>query len=199
MNEKVLNAITDRCKDMGLTSKAIKEFAERASEGLAEDATDEDIETVVDSVVAFAKITQGEITRKTRRQQTQPNKPNEGEGEGANLQATVKAMLEKELSGVNAKITALETENEQLKAEKAKSERNAVIAEKAKELGIPQFLVKHLAIADDACIEKALGEIKQDLVNGSLMPKEAANESGAKPNEQMKADAKAWAENLPNM
>jgi len=199
MNEKVFKAINERCKDMGLTSKAIKEYAERASEGLAEDATDEDIETVVDSVVAFAKITQGEITRKTRRQQTQANKPNEGEDEGANLQATVKAMLEKELSGVNAKITALKTENEQLKAEKAKSERNAVIAEKAKELGIPQFLVKHLAIADDADIEKALGEIKQDLVNGSLMPKEAANETGAKPNEQMKADAKAWAENLPNM
>ena len=198
MNEKLFKAITERCKDMGLTSKAIKEYAERASEGLAEDATDEDIEKVVDSVAAFAKITQGEITRKTRKMQTQP-KPNEGEGEGASLEATVQAMLEKQLGGINKKIADLESENQQLKAEKAKGERSAAIAKKAKELGIPSALVRHLAIADDADIDKALEQVKQDLVNGSLMPKEAASEIGAKAKEQMQTDAKAWAQQLPNM
>ena len=204
MNKKLFKALAERCKDMGLTDKAIKEFAERASEGLAEDATDEDIEKAVDSVAAFARITQGEITRKTRKTHNQPTDEGgnatdpKGEGGDNDLQVTIQNMLDKQLGGINAKLAALEKENEQLKAEKAASERSGVIAAKAKELGIPDFLVRHLAIAEDADIDKALAEIKQDLVNGSLLPKDVAAETG-KPAEQLKADAMSWAESLPNV
>lgn len=205
MNKRLFKALTERCKDMGLTDKALKEFAERASEGLAEDATDEDIEKAVDSVAVFARITQGEITRKTRKIHNQPDAGGDnaaatgakGEGDASDLEATIKSVLDQRLNGITAKVDALEKENAALKAEKAKSERTATIASKAKELGIPDFLVRHLAIAEDADIDKALGEIKQDLVNGSLMPKGAASELGRN-TEQMKADADAWAKSLPD-
>lgn len=52
---------------MGLTEKALGELVELGSEGLADDASDEDIEKKVDSLVPFAKAMQAEITRKTQK------------------------------------------------------------------------------------------------------------------------------------
>ena len=57
--------------------------------------------------------------------------------------------------------------------------------------------MKRIAIADDADIAKELADFKQDLVSNNLMPKDAASETGQK-EDAMKADAKAWAESLPN-
>ena len=98
---------------------------------------------------------------------------------------------------VNKKISDLETENQTLKAEKTKAERNGVIAEKAKKLGLPQSLISRMSFADDADLDKELEAVKQDWVNSNLMPKDAALEMG-KTEEAMKADAKAWAESLPS-
>ena len=72
MNKKLLKVLQDKCKDFGLTDKAIEELAESASEGLNDDSSDEDIEGVADSLIPTAKIIQGEITRKTRKQSPTP-------------------------------------------------------------------------------------------------------------------------------
>ena len=45
--------------------------------------------------------------------------------------------------------------------------------------------------------DKELADYKQELVTNNLMPKEQAHETGSS-KEAMEADAKAWAESLPN-
>ena len=49
MKKKLLTLLTSKCKDMGLTEKALGELVELGSEGLADDASDEDIAKKVDS------------------------------------------------------------------------------------------------------------------------------------------------------
>ena len=141
---------------------------------------------------------QGEITRKTRKSNHNQTPKSDGEGgdEGEGDDAIAQAIA-KQLAPFKEQLEKLQSENDALKAEKAKGERSALIAAEAKKLGIPEYLMKRIAIADDADIAKELADFKQDLVSNNLMPKDAASETGQK-EDAMKADAKAWAESLPN-
>ena len=200
MNERLRKTLSELCKDMGLTDKALDELAEIGSQGLTATSTDEDIKKAADSLVPYAKLMQGEITRKTRqRNQTpKPKKKEEGdEGDDDDDDKGIAAIVAKQLAPFKEQMDKLQAENDALKAEKAKGERDALIAAEAKKLGIPDYLIKRIAIADDADVAKELAAFKQDLVNNNLMPKGAASETG-KTEDQMKADAKAWAESLPN-
>lgn len=98
---------------------------------------------------------------------------------------------------VNERLEALETENKTLKEEKAKTERASLIADKAKKLGIPEYLVKRMSFAEDADLDKELSDLKQDLVNNNLMPKDRSHELGTS-EEEAKAAAEAWAQTLPD-
>ena len=196
MKIKFKKALSEKLKDMGLTEKAIDDLVELGCEGLKDDASDEEISQKVDSLVPYAKVMQGEITRKTRRNNHQP-KPSDGDGEGEDDEKGIAAIIAKQLAPFKEQLDTLQRENETLKAEKAKGERTALIAEKAKKLGIPDYLLKRIAITDDADIDKELGDFKNDLVSHNLMPKDAAQETGGK-EDQMKADAEAWAKSLPN-
>ena len=91
----------------------------------------------------------------------------------------------------------LKDENAAMKLEKSKAERGAAIAAKAKELGIPAFLMKHISLADDADIEKELTEYKQELVTNNLMPADKADIISSS-EQAAKDDAKSWANALPN-
>ena len=185
---------------MGLTDKALDELAEIGSQGLEANASDEDIKKAADSLVPYARLMQGEITRKTRQRNQTPKpkkKGDEDEGEDDDDDKGIAAIVAKQLAPFKEQMDKLQSENDALKAEKAKGERDALIAAEAKKLGIPDYLVKRIAIADDADIVTELAAFKQDLVNNNLMPKGAVSETG-KTEDQMKADAKAWAETLPN-
>lgn len=207
MNKKLLKALQDKCKDFGLTDKAIEELAESASEGLSDESSDEDIENAADSLVPYAKMMQGEITRKTRKQTPKPNtKPNtdgdgDGDGEGDGDEDEDGKKMPKwfrDYKKQNDKaIKDLQDENAALKSEKAKGERTAAINLKAKELGIPDFLMKRFSIADDADIEKELKEYKQDLVTNKLMPEDKADILSSS-QKAMEDDAENWAKSLPN-
>ena len=195
MKKKFRSLLSEKCKDMGLTDKALDDLVEIGMEGLDDDATDEAIAAKVDSLVPFAKAMQGEITRKTRSPKPQSKKPqsnDEGDDEGGKGNEAPEWF-----KPFQEKLTALETENAALKAEKAKTTRQTEIAEKAKKLGIPDYLMKRVSFADDADLDKELADYKQELVTNNLMPKEQAHELGDT-TAAMKADAKAWAESLPN-
>lgn len=182
---------------MGLTEKAIDNLVELGVSGLNDDASEEDIKKAVDFVVPYAKAMQAEITRKTRKTQSNTSQSNdEGEGEGEQNNGGSEEAPDW-FKPFQEKLTALEQENATLKAEKSKSERAAMIAAKAKSLGIPDYLMKHYSLPEDADINRALEEFKQDLVNNNLMPKGQAHETGTTV-EAMKADAKSWASNLPD-
>ncbi|MBR0292522.1 MAG: hypothetical protein IJQ79_10390 [Bacteroidales bacterium] len=206
MKKKFTQFLSEKIKDMGLSDKAVAELVELGSAGLADNASDDDIKAKVDSVVPFAKAMQGEFTRKVQeaKQSLQQPKRNPKEGEGGDgdegkggngdeIPGWFKAIQK----GYDDKIAALETENSTLKAAKAKEEREGKIAAKAKELGIPEFLMKHISLADDADFEKELTEYKQELVNNKLMPADQAGEQGTA-EQAMKDAAKSWAESLPN-
>lgn len=200
MNTKLRKTISELCKDMGLTEKALDELAEIGSQGLTDTSTDEEIKNAADSLVPYAKLMQGEITRKTskRNQTPKPKKKDDGdEGDDDDDDKGIAAIVAKQLAPFKEQMDKLQAENDALKAEKAKGERDALIAAEAKKLGIPDYLIKRIAIADDADVAKELAAFKQDLVNNNLMPKGAVSETG-KTEDQMKADAKAWAESLPN-
>lgn len=202
MKKKLLTLLTSKCKDMGLTEKALGELVELGSEGLADDTSDEDIEKKVDSLVPFAKAMQAEITRKTKKKQSttkQSAEDGEGDGEGDNNNGddNVPDWFKSEMKKRDKQISDLLKENETLKAAELKKSRSEQIAAKAKELGIPDFLMKRYSIADDADIDKELTEYAQELVNNKLMPKDTAHELSSS-DEAMRNEAKAWAEGLPN-
>ena len=207
MNKKLLTVLQDKCKDFGLTDKAIEELAESASEGLSDESSDEDINSAADSLVPYAKMMQGEITRKTRKKTPKPNtKPNtdgdgDGDGEGDGDEDEDGKKMPKwfrDYKKQNDKaIKDLQDENAALKAEKAKGERQTAITLKAKELGIPDFLMKRFSIADDADIEKELKEYKQDLVTNKLMPADKADILSSS-QKAMEDDADEWAKSLPD-
>lgn len=194
MKKKFRTALSERCKDFGLTDKALDDLTELGIKSLKDDASDEDITKAVDLLVPYAKAIQGEITRKTRKTTQSAEKPSDGEGKGEGEKSGEE--MPEWAKGFQAKLDALEKENETLKAEKTKTERAALIAEKAKKLGIPDYLMKRVSFADDADLDKELADYKQELVTNNLMPKDATLEKGGK-DEAMKADAKSWAESLP--
>lgn len=203
MKTKLLEQLKAKCKDFGLTKKALEELAELGAANLKEDSTDEEIAAQADKLVPFAKTMQGEITRKTKKssakqsEKSSENEDEEGNGEGES-DKDMPAWFKTYQQSNDARIAVLERENSDLKAEKAATERATTIADKAKKLGIPEFLVKRLHIADDADVDAELASIKQDLVNNSLMPKGQAHEAGKIDLTQAKEDAKSWAAGLPD-
>ena len=197
MKIKFKKALSEKLKDMGLTEKAIDDLVELGCKGLKDDSSDEDINKAVDLLVPYAKVMQGEITRKTRKPNHNQTETHEDEVQVEGEDAKIAAIIAKQLAPITEQLKTLQSENDALKAEKAKGERSALIAEKAKKLGIPDFLLKGRTFADDADLDKELGDFKNELVSHSLMPKDAAQETG-KVEDQMKADADAWAKGLPD-
>lgn len=191
MNKKLLEKLQDKCKDFGLSEKAIEDLAELGSDGLTDETSDEDIEKKADSLVPTAKLLQAEVTRKAQKRTTTPPKTVENSDEEPDRFKNYKEQQEKQMQ-------ELRNENAAMKAEKSKAERGAAIAAKAKELGIPDLMMKHFSIADDADIEKVLTEYKQDLITSKLMPAEKADILSSS-EQAVKDDAKAWANALPNV
>lgn len=197
MKEKLTKKVQDKTKDFGLTQKAIEDLIATSIEGLKSDATDEEIEKVADSLANFAKIMQGEITRKMSKK-ADPKPKEEPKPEPKPTPSADEPEWFRIYREANEKaIAELKQQNAAFAAEQAKAERGAKISQKAKELGIPDFLMKHVSIADDADFETELTAFKQELVTNSLMSEDSAK---VKVNAEsaIKDDAKAWASKLPS-
>ena len=169
MNTKLFEVLKTKCKSFGLTKKALEELTELASSELTDESTDEEIAAKADLLVPYAKAMQGEITRKTRKSSTKKQSEDEGDGEDES-DTEMPAWFKQYQQSNDQRIAALEKENNDLKAEKAATERATTIADKAKKLGIPEFMVKRIigSIAEDADVDAELANFKQELVNNSL-------------------------------
>lgn len=202
MKRKFRKVLSEKCKDFGLTEKALDELSEIGVDGLKDDASDEDIANKADSLIPFAKAMQAEITRKTQKKQSAEKQSadnkddksgagegNKGEGNENEVPSWFKVHAER--------LQTLEDENKKLKAEKAASERAATIAEKAKKLGIPEFLLEGRTFAEDADLDKELANFKQKLVNHNLVGKGASHEQVTS-KEQMTTEEDSWAKALPD-
>lgn len=209
MNAKVKSALQDKCKDFGLTDKAIEELATMASEGITEESSDEDIEKVVTQYSKIAKAMQGEITRKSQKKTQTPKQPKKG-GEGDEEDdddeedEKLPKWFKKFKKENDETISALKTENEQLKAEKAKAERQSHISELAKKAGLSEkkmeAIIKLQEVygeGDDEAVNTALANLKQIDVNEKL-PNADETSILSSSEQAMKDDAEAWAKSQPD-
>lgn len=199
MNKKFYSFLQDKCKDFGLSEKAIEDLAKAGSEGITDDSSDEDIQKRADSLVPYAKLMQAEVTRKAQKVDGQMPKPStvqNGGGTEVNSGDVIPEWFKKYKAETDSSLEALKKENNTLKAERAKANRASQITSKAKSLGIPDFLMKRVSIADDADIDKELTEYKQELVTNRLMPAEQADLRSSS-EQAAKDDAEAWAKSLP--
>nr|DAI11614.1 MAG TPA: hypothetical protein [Bacteriophage sp.] len=193
MNKKLLTVLQDKCKDFGLSKTAIEDLCKTGSEGITDETSEEDIEKRADSLASYAKLMQAEVTRKA--QKPNPDKPADKPGEDKNNGEDEPEWFKKYKTATDKKLADLETENATLKSEKSKAERTALINSTAKRLGIPSALMKHFSLEEDADVEKALTDFKQDLVTEKLMPADEADITSSS-EQAAKDDAEAWAKTL---
>ena len=199
MKEKFLEQLKDKVKDFGLSDKAIAALAEQGCEGFNDDTTEEDVTKAVDFYARIAKTMQGEVTRKTQRTKdskdsTKDSKDSKDDKDGDD--DGTPAWFAKFQSKQNETIESLKAEMAEMKTAKSKADRDALIASKAKEMGIPAGLIKHVTIGEDEDIEQTLTNLKQELVNDKLLP-DGGGEKGSDDSAMAQA-AEEWAKSLPD-
>jgi len=179
MKEKILSALKTKYSNLGFGDKAFDGVAEFLSKTITKE---EDVETGIAGVEMLLKAFQGDIDKvrtelstKTKeledlkKKSPEPPKP-EPPKPTADEPDWFKAWKEEQTK----KLEALEKENQVFKAEKAKETRAAQIAAKVKELGIPDWRMKGVAVPDEldeTGITNFLTEIKQELVTQGLSGK----------------------------
>lgn len=185
MHKTLLEKLTAKCKDMGLSAESIQQIAEVASNGLADDAAEADVEARANLYLPVLKAMQGEATRwvnakkkpaeQQQQQQQQQPKPNEDD------------VVAKAIAAVEAKYgEAIRTQTEtitKLQQQVQQGERTATIAAAMKQLGLTEKDMEFVTVPADANVCEYLGKYKQSLVDRGLKP--------ADPNVQQEAKDKA--------
>ena len=172
MHKKLLEKLTAKCKDMGLSAESIQQIAEVASNGLADDATDEDVEARANQFVPVLKTMQGEATRwvnaknkpSQQQQQQQQQQPKPKEADDV-VQAVLAAMEEKYGTQLKTQADTITSLQEKL----ATDERKALIAGAMKRLGLTEKDMEFVSVPADAN-DEYLGKYKQNLVDRGLKP-----------------------------
>ena len=173
MHKKLLEKLTAKCKDMGLSAESIQQIAEVASNGLADDATDEDVEARANQFVPVLKTMQGEATRwvnaknkpSQQQQQQQQQQPKPKEADDV-VQAVLAAMEEKYGTQLKTQADTITSLQEKL----ATDERKALIAGAMKRLGLTEKDMEFVSVPADANVDEYLGKYKQNLVDRGLKP-----------------------------
>ena len=201
MKEKILDAL--KTKFEGVEGKILEKLAVKLAKTVT---TDEEVKTAVDGVTFQDVLTSYGDSRADDAQKTAVKNYEKKHGlkDGKVVKATntdegdddpdEPAWFKAFRKSNQEQLDALKAENETLKAERTKAERTASIAAKAKELGIPEYLMKRVTLADDADIDAELTAFKQELVNNSLLPKTGGLQTTT--DAQIIADADAWVESL---
>lgn len=178
--------MTAKCKDMGLSPESIQQIAEVASNGLADDAQEADVEARANQYLPIFKTMQGEATRwanaknkgnQQQQQQQQQNPPAPKPNEADDVVAAAIAAIEAKYG------TQLETQNKtitELQAKLAQGERSALIAGVMKRLGLTDKDMEFITVPADANVDEWLGKYKQSLVDRGLKPADPTASQEAK-------------------
>lgn len=168
MNKKLLQVLEAKCTDMGLSKDSIQQIATIASNGLAEDATDEAIEQRANEYLPVLKTMQAEATRwaQGKKPVTPPATPPTPKPHEAEVDAIVEAVTAKFQTKFDEQATTIT----QLQAQLAKSERGNLIASETKKLGLTEADMEFVTIPEDADVADYLGRYKQSLVDRGLKP-----------------------------
>ena len=170
VNQKLLQALIGKCKDMGLSEESIQAIAGIASEGLTDGSTDEEIEARANLFLPAYKTMQGEATRwaqKAKGTQTPPQTPPVTKPNEDGLEEKILAKLEEKYGGV------IKTQGDtitQLQKQLSDSQRNGTISAEMKKLGLTTEDMEFITVPSDANVPEFLGKVKQSLVNRGLKP-----------------------------
>lgn len=170
MHKKLLEKLTAKCKDMGLSTESIQQIAEVASNGLADDAADEDVEARANQYEPVLKAMQGEATRwAQKKQQPKPTDPQTDPKpkEADDLVAQVVAQME---AKYGTQFQSQQDTINKLQQQLADSQRTQVIGAAMKKLGLTDKDMEFITVPADANVDEWLGKYKQSLVDRGLKP-----------------------------
>lgn len=182
MHKKLLELLTAKCKDMGLSAESIQQIAEVAGNGLEDDAKEQDVEARANQYLPVLKAMQGEATRWVNAKnkpnpQQQPNpaptKPNEADDVVAQALAAIEAKYGAAMQTQTETITKLQ---QQLAA----NERKELIGGAMKRLGLTDKDMEFVSVPADANVDEYLGKYKQSLVDRGLKPADSTVQQAAK-------------------
>ena len=189
MNKKLFDLLVAKCKDMGLSDGAVQQIAGIASNGLDDNAQDEEIEQRANQYLPVLQEMQREATRWAQKKQVPPTPPNQLTPPKPNEDEPWRAALE-EMQNNYAK--TLKEQNEtiaKLQNQLAAGERDAIIKAEMKKLGLTSADMEFITIPADAKVDEYLSKYKQSLVNRGLKPADdtATNEQKDKAESDMAA------------
>lgn len=201
MKEKIFQALKLAYVNLGLSDEILQGQADAlAAIGLV---TDDNLATVVQGQKAFLSSLQSGIDKRVTDAVNRAKEKGTASGGGQNKQQPNEEpeWFKQYKQQQEERFSSLQAENETFKAEKLRTERNALISSKAKELGIPEWRMKEgFAITDEmdeTAINTYLSGVKQNIVTAGLEKKDSAFPLST-PAEKSKELAKQWAESLPD-
>lgn len=175
MKEKILSALKTKYSNLGFGEKAFSGVADYLVQSIAEESQ---IETAITGVENLLKAFQGDIdrvrTEKTDLQRQYDELKSKQEAGGTPTKKDepkpddLKAMI---ANAIAEAISPLQTKLQTYEQKEVATARQTLIAEKAKGLEIPDYLLKRISIPDEldeAGLTQYLTEFKQELVNNSL-------------------------------
>lgn len=179
MKDKILSALKTKYANLGFGEKAFSGVADYLASSITEEAQ---IETAITGVENLLKAFQGDIDRvRTEKTELQKQydelKAKQGTGGTPDKKDEpkpddLKAMI---AAAIAEAITPLQTKLQTYEQKEVATARQTLIAEKAKGLEIPDYLLKRISVPeelDEAGVTQYLTEFKQELVNNSL-PKQS--------------------------
>lgn len=179
MKVKILAQLKTKYANLGFGDKAFDGVADYLSKTVTKE---EDIETATAGVEPLLKAFQGDVDKvrtelaqkKTELEELKKKSTEPGKTDPPKPDPEEPAWFKTWKEEQTKKLEAIEKENQAFKAEKAKETRSAQVAAKVKELGIPDWRMKGVAVPDnldEAGITTFLTEIKQDMITAGLSGK----------------------------
>lgn len=213
LKEKIFNALKTAIVDSktgktSISDKSINVYVDTISAQITEESQIaeaikphvtvlKEMQANINSVAASA-VTEKETSLKAEHEaaiKALKDGKNPGEKGGDDIEARITAAVE-------AAVKPFKDDLDGYKSKEKLSQRNTLIASKAKELKIPEWRIKEgFIIADDtdeAAITASLTSVKQNLVTAGLEGKNEGAFSLSTPEAQSKDLAKTWAQDLPD-
>jgi hypothetical protein len=198
MNKILQDKVKGKCKDMGLSEEYVSGITEKLGGTVADDSTDETaIETVANQIVEIARLSQGEATRwvnknklKNEPPKQDPPKqdppkqdpPKQDPPKTEDVEEAVNKALAGYTKTYEERLKALEQQNANLLAERAKAERQASINAAYKKHDIPDVLREYVAVPDSVeakDIDSYVAGMSQKLVTLQLPKLHGGIKTGA--------------------
>lgn len=171
MKEKILVALKTKYKTFGFSEKAFDGVADYLSKTVTEESQ---IETAIDGVEGLFKGFQGDVDfvrneksglqkqlGELKKKIENPNpKPKQEEEKKDDVPSWAQALIDSNKT-LSEKLAGYEQERVQ-------AQRNAQVSAKAKEYGIPDFMLKDRNIPTDADLDVYFKDVKQEMTNAGF-------------------------------